>query len=90
MTAAWSKIRVRLGYEEVRVHDLRHSFARNALLLGAPLEAVSDVLGHHSITITKDTYASTVVGASQKVTRLIEHMLSEAGTIQAFEKQFAN
>jgi integrase len=37
-------------------HSFRHSFARVALENGAQLEWVQSVLGHSSITLTRDTY----------------------------------
>ncbi len=45
---------------EIRFHDLRHSFAVLALEAEVPLEQISEALGHASIQITKDTYASVV------------------------------
>lgn len=44
------------GVPEIRIHDLRHSFATNAICSGASIVAVSKYLGHSSITITLNTY----------------------------------
>ena len=38
------------------LHMLRHTFAIEKLLAGAPLEDVSLLLGHHSIKITERHY----------------------------------
>jgi integrase len=37
-------------------HELRHSGASLMLAQGTPLHVVSEILGHSSITITKDVY----------------------------------
>lgn len=46
MGRVWSSIRKRAGFDGVRLHDLRHSFASDALNAGAPLAHVGAVLGH--------------------------------------------
>ena len=45
------------GFEPIRYHDLRHSYATNMIRLGVPINTVSKMLGHASVTITLDTYA---------------------------------
>ena len=42
----WQRIRVRAGLEDVRIHDLRHSFASRALALGESLPMIARLLGH--------------------------------------------
>ena len=44
----------------IRLHDLRHGAATLALAGGADLKTVSEMLGHSTITITADTYASVL------------------------------
>ena len=48
----WLKLRVRAGIPDVRLHDLRHSFASEAVRRGIPLPVVSKLLGHTNITMT--------------------------------------
>ncbi len=48
------------GLPPIRLHDLRHGAATLALAGGADLKTVSEMLGHSSITITADTYASVL------------------------------
>ena len=48
----WNRIRARAGLEEVRVHDLRHSFASRALALGENLSTIGKLLGHGRVSTT--------------------------------------
>jgi integrase len=49
-----------LGLRYVRIHDLRHSVACLLLDDEVPLESVSRLLGHSSLSITMDIYAQNV------------------------------
>ena len=42
----WKPLRARAGLGEVRLHDLRHSFASRALALGEGLPVIGALLGH--------------------------------------------
>ena len=48
----WQIIRTRAGLENVRLHDLRHSFASRALALGENLPMIGKLLGHTQIQTT--------------------------------------
>ena len=48
----WYRVRARAGLEDVRIHDLRHSFASRALALGEPLPMIGKLLGHTKIQTT--------------------------------------
>jgi integrase len=48
----WIKIRREAGIEDVRLHDLRHSFASHAIRQGVSLPVLSKLLGHSTITMT--------------------------------------
>lgn len=45
---AWRTLRAHAGLEDVRLHDLRHSWASDAVSAGVPLSVVGKVLGHKS------------------------------------------
>ena len=47
-----------LGLDNVRFHDLRHSYAINALQAGDSVKAVQEQLGHYSSAFTMDIYAA--------------------------------
>lgn len=65
-----------LGLPNVRFHDLRHSYAVNALQAGDDVKSVQEQLGHYSSSFTLDVYAAvsnTMRKASQdRMERLIK------------------
>lgn len=71
---AWERIRQRANLTEVRIHDLRHSFASFAVNNGASLYAVGGALGHKDPKTTK-RYAhladETVRGVASGVGALV-------------------
>ena len=48
----WLEVRAKAGLEDVRLHDLRHSFASRSLALGEPLPVIGKLLGHSDIETT--------------------------------------
>ena len=48
----WRRIRERSGLYDVRIHDLRHSFASRALALGEGLPMIGKLLGHTQVQTT--------------------------------------
>ena len=48
----WSRIRKRAGLEDVRLHDLRHSYASGGLLVGEGLPMIGKLLGHSHVQTT--------------------------------------
>jgi len=59
---AFAKLCNRAGLGHWHPHELRHSGASLMLAQGTPLHVVSEILGHASITITKDVYGHLVEG----------------------------
>ena len=53
---AWLPLRARAGLEDVRLHDLRHTYASRALALGEGLPMIGKLLGH-KIVRTAARYA---------------------------------
>ncbi|MYG52186.1 MAG: tyrosine-type recombinase/integrase [Rhodospirillaceae bacterium] len=49
---AWYAVREAAKLEDVRIHDLRHSFASRALALGETLPVIGKLLGHNDIETT--------------------------------------
>ena len=48
----WYRVREQAGLDDVRIHDLRHSFASRALALGENLPMIGKLLGHSKIQTT--------------------------------------
>ena len=48
----WNRIRRCAGLEDVRLHDLRHSFASSGLLVGEGLPMIGRLLGHSEVKTT--------------------------------------
>lgn len=54
---AFKKVVKKLGLDNVRFHDLRHTFAVNSLKAGDDIKTVQENLGHHTAAFTLSTYA---------------------------------
>ncbi len=52
LNGAWLRARKRVGLEQVRVHDLKHTFGRRLRAAGVSFEDRQDLLGHRSGRIT--------------------------------------
>ena len=52
MQKPWRRLRHRAGLDGVRIHDLRHSFASDALQLGEDLTMIGKLLGHTQVQTT--------------------------------------
>jgi hypothetical protein len=50
---------------QIRIHDLRHTFASLLLQQGESVVYVKEQLGHASIQITVDTYGHLIPGANR-------------------------
>lgn len=48
----WRRLRKRAGLDGLRIHDLRHSFASDALQLGQDLTMIGKLLGHTQVQTT--------------------------------------
>ena len=48
----WYRARREAGFEDVRLHDLRHSHASHAVMNGVPVPVVSRLLGHSDVRST--------------------------------------
>jgi site-specific recombinase XerD len=52
VSVVWQQVRRLANIEDVRIHDLRHTFASYAVMEGYPLPMVAKLLGHQRISST--------------------------------------
>ena len=53
----WRRSATEIGRPDLRVHDLRHTYASLSRRAGADLRLLQKAMGHASITVTAHTYA---------------------------------
>ena len=66
------------GCEQVRFHDLRHTFATNALAHGMDIKTLSTILGHVSSATTLNTYSHVTDEMRQKAAVKIDQGIAKA------------
>ena len=71
----WNRIRNELGLQNMRIHDLRHSFASTLVNNGATLYEVQKLLGH-SRSATTERYAHLANHRLQRAASLIDKAYS--------------
>lgn len=64
LKSTWRRVRLRAGLEDVRLHDLRHSYATRALALGESLSMIGKLLNHAQMQSTA-RYAHVMVDAEK-------------------------
>ena len=83
LNAPWLVVRKRAGLEDVRIHDLRHSFASRALALGESLTMIGKLLGHRQVQTTA-RYAhlarESVKTSAARVAQSIAADMEKSGT----------
>ena len=74
------------GCERVRFHDLRHTFATNALAHGMDVKTLSTILGHVSSATTLNTYSHVTDEMRQKAAVKIDRGIARAEVTEREEK----
>ena len=79
----WYLVRREAEIEDVRIHDLSHTYASHAVLQGVPLPVVSRLLGHKNPGMTLHVGDRETEAAAERIGMAIARALdgSEAGTI---------
>ena len=72
----WHAVRKEAGLEDVRLHDLRHTYASHAVMQGTPLPVVARLLGHRQTTMTL-RYAHTGDRETEATAERIGGVISE-------------
>ena len=68
----------RAGLDEMRFHDLRHTFATLALQNGVDVKTLSGILGHYSAGFTLDTYAHVTAQMQEDAANKVGGFLQQA------------
>ena len=71
----WPKILTKAKLPTMRIHDLRHTFASLLIQQGESLAYVQAQLGHHSISVTVDTYGHLVPGGNRAAVDRLDALL---------------
>ena len=77
----------RAGLENVRYHDLRHTFASIAFSRGAAPKLIQEALGHSSVAFTMDTYSHLIPGANDSVADLLDGVLPVGRTMDVRDER---
>ena len=91
LNVTWDQVRKEAGIPDVRLHDLRHSFASDALMAGVPLAIVGEMLGHKNPTTTQ-RYAHLADGVVRDALELATRRIMDAteeGPVVAKEVRFS-
>jgi integrase len=82
LRSAWRRVCKRAGIKDVRLHDLRHSFASGAVALGMSLPMIGKLLGHTQVQTTAryaHLAADPVKAAADQVSGRIAALMNETG-----------
>jgi integrase len=80
----WGRIRKSAGLEDVRLHDLRHSFASIGASIGLSLPIIGKILGHnHAATTQRYAHLATdpVKEAVDKIDAVITAAVQRNGKV---------
>ena len=75
LTHNFSRLCKRAGLENVRFHDLRHTFASLRILRRAKPKVISEALGHSSVAFTMDVYSHIIEGMQSDAMALLDEVL---------------
>lgn len=66
----------RAGLPPIRLHDLRHSYATDALASGVPVKVVSQRIGHADVGVTLKVYAHVLPGDDEDAALRADSLLA--------------
>jgi integrase len=69
---AFRKLLEKADVPQIRIHDIRHTFASLLLSQGEPLHYVKEQLGHASIQTTVDVYGHIVPGSNRNAVNRLD------------------
>ncbi|MEW6114150.1 MAG: site-specific integrase [Thermodesulfobacteriota bacterium] len=83
----WKGARERAGLQEVRVHDLKHTFGRRLRAAGVSFEDRQDLLGHKSVRITTHYSAPELISLIEAAERVCGDHCHKSDTTVILRKQ---
>ena len=63
-----------LGLKNIRIHDLRHSYASLLINGGINIKIISEMMGHSNVEITWNRYGHLYPNAQEKATDYIDSL----------------
>ena len=92
MQKPWRRLRKRAGLDDLRIHDLRHSFASDALQLGQDLTMIGKLLGHTQVqTTARYAHLKTdpIRAAADQVSKAIADALAQPSKPETYQDNAA-
>jgi len=80
VTKRFQTVRDALGFDHVRLHDLRHFTATRLIAAGVPVRTVSGRLGHANPSTTLSVYAHFVEASDQAAAEIMGGLLPDGAT----------
>ena len=71
----YKSIMKKIGLEDMKFHDLRHTFAVNSLKAGDDIKTVQENLGHATASFTLGTYAHATIGMKRESAKRMENYI---------------
>ena len=87
---AFKRLLKESGLPDIRLHDLRHTYATQLLDLNVDLKSISQSLGHTSIKTTADIYIGKNNAAASRTAAAIDSLFSQVVTSSPTESSIRN
>jgi integrase len=81
VTKRFAIVRDKLGYNNMRFHDLRHFAATRLMAAGVPVRTVSGRLGHANPSTTLSVYSHFVEASDQEAAKVMDSLVSSSSTV---------
>ncbi|MGH9053348.1 MAG: site-specific integrase [Acidimicrobiia bacterium] len=75
VTKLFGRLASQAGLPRIRLHDLRHGWATLAFEAGEHPKAVSEQLGHSTVSLTLDTYTHAIPAMQQEMAERVARLI---------------
>jgi integrase len=79
VTKGFVAVREELGYQDVRLHDLRHFAATRLMAAGVPVRTVSGRLGHANPSTTLSVYSHFLEASDREAANVMGQLVTKGG-----------